>query len=465
MRDEYKLLEEHGLTVRGPTPWASPCFLVPKPRSEKLRTVIDFRQLNMQTRRDSHPIPHTRDVLQKITPFDCYNKLDLMSGFWQIAMEATSIQFTGVITMEMLYMWLRLPFGVRNGPPCFQRAISQAIHTHGLASMVAAFIDDLATGGKGHQHSAANCRKMFAMLEASNFKAGATKVFLGQEELAFLGYLLQDGALKPDPEKVVAIDRLLPPETRSELRAFLGLTGYYREFVHQYSHHAKPLTSLLKEDVAWEWTPACDASFQRLKSALTTSPILALPDPHRPYYLSTDYSHVAVGAVLEQLQEDGKRHVVSYASRTCSAAESRLGPTDGELLAIVYAVEKFHHYLAGTTFTIVTDHNALLYLNEAKTKNPKLARWAMRLAGYNFQLQHRAGRVHDNADGLSRSRATPAPDTPAPDCTALEELTFLDAPTHLAAALDAFENDTHLDGDPPAWHLPDAALPPTLGPR
>jgi hypothetical protein len=198
--------------------------------------------------------------------------------------------------------------------------------------------------------------------------------------------LLQGGSLKPDPEKVSAISRLLPPHTRSELRAFLGLTGYYREFVHSYSHHAKPLTTLLKEDTAWLWSPSCEAAFQKLKTALTSSPILALPDPHRPYYLCTDYSHIAVGAILEQLHADGKRHVVSYASRTCSPAESKLGPTDGELLAIVYAVEKFHHYLAGTTFTIITDHNALLYLNEAKTKNPKLARWAMRLAGYNFTL-------------------------------------------------------------------------------
>ena len=299
MRDECKLLEQHGLTMRGPTPWASPCFLVPKPRSTKLRTVIDFRQLNMQTRRDSHPIPHTRDVLSKITQFDCYNKLDLMSGFWQLAMEANSVQYTGVITTELLYMWLRLPFGVRNGPPAFQRAITEAIHGHGLAAVVGAFIDDLATGGRGHRHSAANCARMFAMLRGSNFKAGASKVFLGQEELPFLGYLLRKGALSPDPDKVSAIERLLPPKTRSEVRAFLGLTGYYREFVYHYSHIARPLTQLLKEDTAWAWSPPCEAAFTKLKQALTSEPILALPDPHRPYYLSTDYSHVAVGAILE----------------------------------------------------------------------------------------------------------------------------------------------------------------------
>lgn len=107
---------------------------------------------------------------------------------------------------------------------------------------------------------------------------------------------------------------------------------------------------------------------------------------------------------MEQLHEDGKWHVVSYTSRTCSKAESKLGPTDGELLAIVYAIEKFHHHVAGVSFTVVTDHDALVHLNSAKTKNPKLARWAMKLAAYDMVLQHRAGRVHNNADGLSRSR-------------------------------------------------------------
>ena len=127
MRDEIALLEKHGLIMRGPTPWAAPCFLVPKPRSTKLRTVIDYRLLNLQTRRDSHPIPHTRDVLAKITPFHFYCKLDLASGFWQIPMDEASMQCTGVCTPDTLYTWKRMPFGVRNGPPTFQRAVHQVI--------------------------------------------------------------------------------------------------------------------------------------------------------------------------------------------------------------------------------------------------------------------------------------------------------------------------------------------------
>ncbi len=144
-----------------------------------------------------------------------------------------------------------------------------------------------------------------------------------------------------------------------------------------------------------------------------------------------------------------------------------MGPTDGELLAIVYAVDKFHNYLAGTPFVIVTDHSALVHLNEAKTKNPKLARWAMKLASYNFTLKHRAGRVHNNADGLSRSHASPAPDTPPAHCTAIDlaEVAPPSDPSLLCMALEAFEHDIHIDGDSPTLFVDNVAPSPTLGPR
>lgn len=225
---------------------------------------------------------------------------------------------------------------------------------------------------------------------------------------------------------------------------------------------------LLAEDKKWEWCRSCDTAFNKLKDILTSSPVLANPDPHRPYTVHTDYSHTAIGAILEQLHSDGKQHVVAYASRTCSKAESQLGPTDGELLAIVYAVDKFHHHLAGTSFTIVTDHSALTHLNTSKAANPKLARWAMRLAAYSFTLQHRAGRIHNNADGLSRSRAEPSPDTPPPDHVAIETATPVgpqDCPFALHAALEALDSALYADGEPPPLFCDDATSAPLLGPR
>ncbi len=305
------------------------------------------------------------------------------------------------------------------------------------------------------------------MLEEANLKAGATKVFAGLEEMDFLGFTLAGGELRPDGEKVKAISRLQPPRTRSEVRSFLGLTGYYREFVKGYAAIAKPLNTLLKEDTAWHWDTKCQQAFSTLKATLMGAPVLAIPDQHRPYTLHTDFSHTALGAVLEQMKEDNKQHVIAYASRTCSQAESKLGPTDGELLAIVYAVEKFHSYLAGTPFVIITDHSALVHLNEAKNKNPKLARWAMKLATYNFTLKHRAGRVHNNADGLSRSHASPAPDTPPAHCTAIDTAEVAPPlhPALLCTALEYLEHDTHIDGDPPTLFVDNVAPTPTLGPR
>ena len=139
------------------------------------------------------------------------------------------------------------------------------------------------------------------------------------------------------------------------------------------------------------------------------APILSVPEPDRPYTLYTDYCSLAISAVLEQLQSDGKSHVIHYASRTCNKAESQLCSTEGEVLALLYGVEKFHTYLAGTPFTIVTDNSALTYLETTKSQNAKLARWALRLANYDFRIKHRAGNSHGNADGLTRARQAAAP--------------------------------------------------------
>lgn len=137
------------------------------------------------------------------------------------------------------------------------------------------------------------------MLAKRGLKAGADKVFLGLTEIRFLGYLIQDGCLKPDPDKVDSIKRLLPPETRTQLRSFLGLTGYYREFVKGYASIARPLNKLLQEDVVWKWDDACQAAFKKLKDNLMTEPILAMPEADRPFVVHTDFSHVALGAILE----------------------------------------------------------------------------------------------------------------------------------------------------------------------
>ena len=149
---------------------------------------------------------------------------------------------------------------------------------------------------------------------------------------------------------------------RGELRGFLGLAGYYREFVASFAAIAKPLTTLLKEDVPWQWTDGCQHAFETLQGKLAASPILAMPEPDGSFQVHTDFSKVAASAVLEQLLSDGKWHVIAYGSRNCSDAEAKLGPMDGKLLALVYALEKFHPYIAGSKVVVITDHSALVHL-------------------------------------------------------------------------------------------------------
>ena len=161
--------------------------------------------------------------------------------------------------------------------------INKAISDANLQEIVGAFIDDLATGGMTHQETADRAGQMLRMLASKGLKAGADKVFFGLEKMSFLGYLLEGGVMKPDPEKVAAMERLLPPQTRTQLRSFLGLTGYYREFVKGYAHTARPLTSLLQESVPWIWSDQCEAAFRELKSKLMTEPVLGMPEPDRPF--------------------------------------------------------------------------------------------------------------------------------------------------------------------------------------
>lgn len=234
-------------------------------------------------------------------------------------------------------------------------------------------------------------------LEQAGIKLKPKKCHFLQRQIKFLGHEVLEEGIRPDPSKIESVVIFPRPKNDSEVRSFLGLTGYYRRHIEGYAKLAKPLTSLLKNDTKFNWDDSCEEAFQRLKEILTSAPLLRSPDFEKPFFLSTDASGYAIGAVLSQRDEHGELPV-AYASRQLKAPEINYSVTERECLAIVWAVKYFQPYLYGRSFEIHTDSRPLRWLLNVKDPSSRLARWNLRLQEYDFKIIHKPGKAHTNAD-------------------------------------------------------------------
>ncbi|GBG78194.1 hypothetical protein CBR_g26227 [Chara braunii] len=241
-----------------------------------------------------------------------------------------------------------------------------------------------------------------ACIEGCGLKVALEKSEFFLSEISFLGYIVTVEGLKPDPRKVAAVREAPAPVTLTQVQAFLGLASYYRRFIRSFACLAKPLTNLLKKEEQLIWTPECKAAFRTLKEALTSAPVLVRPDPTRQFTLHTDWQPQAISAVLTQQGTNGREHVIEYASKTLSQAQSNYEACKGECLAVVWGIEHFRPYLYGQKFVLVTDHQPLLSLRHNTDYTGTVGRWAVRLQDYDFDIRHRATRQHGNAGGLTR---------------------------------------------------------------
>jgi RNase H-like domain found in reverse transcriptase len=248
-------------------------------------------------------------------------------------------------------------------------------------------------------------RKVFDRLKAAGLKVKYAKCVWAAAECRVLGSIVGQDGIKPDPEKVSAIEALPIPRNIAELRSFLGATGWFHEHIPKYAAVSAPLRQLLKRAVAYKWTDECQEAFLALKAALQSDACLRMPDPTRPFILTTDWSKLAIGAVLSQLQPvephqvgntdspscPEREYVIAYASKALTEAQSHYAPTEGECLALVWATKKFRHYLHGRRFLARTDHHAIRWLASARYDNSKLERWSMRLQGFDFTVDYIPG--------------------------------------------------------------------------
>jgi thymidylate kinase len=419
MRKEVEALEQAGIVEKCVSPWASPAILVAKkgdiqaknsnkpppgeaPAERKLRLCIDLRQLNKITRKDAYPVPRVDDILDGLGKGRYFSKLDLKSAYYQVAIaDEESKDKTAFVTPFGTYRFTRMPMGLVNAPAAFAR-LGNTIFAGLVGKCMFIYIDDIIVWGATFEEMCYNLDRVLQVLAEANLRVAPDKCEFGMQEIAILGHMVSEKGIAPDPDKIRAMVSYPCPRTQRQVRAFLGLTGFYRRFIKGYAEIAGPLTGLTSKNVSFAWGPEQQQSFEQLKQALISPPILRPPDWALPFLLYTDWSKLAVGAILAQKECTGAEYVIAYASHKLDKAQQNYAPTEGECLAVKWAVKKFHSYLVRTHFTVITDHYSLKWLLENKDLTGKLARWALWLQNYSFDIQHRKGTEHGNVDALSR---------------------------------------------------------------
>lgn len=398
-----KMLKQ-GIIQPSVSPWSSPLWVVPKKidasGKRKWRIVIDYRKLNDVTVGAVFPLPRIEEILDQLGHSIYFTTLDLASGFHQIPMRKEDQQKTAFSTPLGHYEFTRMPFGLKNAPATFQRLMNSVLSgLQGLQCFV--YLDDIVIYSSSIEQHSIKLRAIFERLMANNLKLQPDKCEFMRKEVSYLGHIISDSGVKPNPDKVKAINDLRAPVDQKSIKSFLGLVGYYRKFIPDFAKIAKPLTLLLKKDTPFVWSNIHQKSFNKFKEILTTEPLLKYPDFSKQFILTTDASNYAIGSVLSQ-GPIGSDPPIAFASRTLNNAEQNYSTTEKELLAIIWSVKHFRPYLFGRKFTIVTDHKPLTWLFNCKDPGSRLLRWRLKLSEYDYSIQYKPGKINSNADALSR---------------------------------------------------------------
>lgn len=402
LKSQLDLLLSKGFIRPSTSPYGSPILFVKK-KDGSLRMCVDYRALNKNTVKNSYALPRIDELLDRLHGANVISKLDLQSGYHQIRMSEESIPKTAFRTRFGHYEFTVLPFGLCSAPATFQRLMNEIFRQH-LDVFVLVYLDDILVFSKNEEDHAQHLHKVFEILRQHQLYAKLSKCAFGQSSLPFLGHIVGKDGIRVDPAKVDAITTWPTPTSQHDVRCFLGLANYYRRFVKGFSQLANPLTSLLAERSTFIWGPEQQQSFEALKAALSSAPILSAPDFTSPFAVTTvsaDASDFAIGAVLTQGEKDTLK-TIAYLSRKLNPAERNYPVHERELLAIIFALKQWRHYLMGRPFTIHTDHHGLQHIQTTPGLTGRRARWSELLQEYEFDLKYIKGNTNIVADALSR---------------------------------------------------------------
>lgn len=405
VNEELDKMLELGVVEPSKSDWSSPILLLDKPDGSR-RFCVDFRKVNQVSKKDAYPLPLITNILDHLRDARYLSSLDIKSAYWQIPLEEASKEKTAfTIPGRGLFQFATMPFGLSNAPATWQRFVDSVLGPD-LEPFVFVYLDDIIAVTPTFEQHLQVLSEIFRRIKEAKLTLNKEKCKFCRPELRYLGYVVSEKGLRVDPDKVKAILDLPVPKNQKEVRQFCGTASWYRRFIQDFASRMYPLTALLKKRQKFEWSTEAQEAFEDIRSCLIASPILTCPDFTKPFTISCDASGVGVGAVLSQESDLGEV-VVAYASRTLSRQEQNYSTTERECLAVIWAVERFRPYVEGTKFKVITDHYSLLWLNNLKDPQGRLARWALRLQPYDFELIHRKGKENVVPDLLSRAFAEP----------------------------------------------------------
>nr|GEV63184.1 Ty3/gypsy retrotransposon protein [Tanacetum cinerariifolium]GEV63232.1 Ty3/gypsy retrotransposon protein [Tanacetum cinerariifolium] len=383
----------HGLIQPSSSPFSAPVLLVRK--KDTWRFCTDYHALNAVTIKDSFSMPTVDELLDELHGSQFFSKLDLRSGYHQILLKPVDRYKTTFRTHHRLYEWLVMPFSLTNAPATFQALMNDVCRLY-LRKFVLVFFDDILIYSSTWQLHLEHLTVVLRCLQDHHLYAKLSKCAFGQQRIEYLGHIVTAPGVEMDNAKVAAVANWPIPTSVSQLRAFLGLTGYYRRFIRQYASIAHPLTTLLQKN-NFQWSQEAQSAFETLKQALLTAPVLVLPNFNKPFIVETDASGQGIRAILSQ---DG--HPISFFSKKLSHRMQQASTYVRELYAITEAVAKFRHYLFGHYFIIRTNHHSLRHISDQTIQTPEQQALLPKLIGYNFRIEYKAGTSNGGADGLSR---------------------------------------------------------------